>query len=229
MTFLGYLRPDGRAGTRNHVLIFPTVICATAVAQMIQRAVPGTVAVDHPHGCGHMGEEKDLIVRAMAGVCGHPNVGGVVLVGLGFLWSISEQPVVSSSAARVAGGASARLGSSNNLPYTVTTSGPYTPTLSVAVRDLPNEPDLPILDREPAQRDDRGFVGPSIQMPPHGNLLAELQQMRADALPAISGRHDQMVDPGDALVGLALLVDVASHISCFGRDQDQVPALLVRQ
>ena len=83
MTFLGYLRPDGRAGTRNHVLIFPTVICATAVAQMIQRAVPGTVTVDHPHGCGHMGEEKDLIVRAMAGVCGHPNVGGVLLVGLG--------------------------------------------------------------------------------------------------------------------------------------------------
>lgn len=83
MKFLGYLRPDGRAGTRNHVLIFPTVICATAVAQMIQREVPGTVTVDHPHGCGHMGEEKDLIVRAMAGICGHPNVGAVLLVGLG--------------------------------------------------------------------------------------------------------------------------------------------------
>ncbi|NLV72605.1 MAG: UxaA family hydrolase [Actinobacteria bacterium] len=83
MKFLGYVRPDGRVGTRNHVLIFPTVICATAVAQMIQREVPGTVTVDHPHGCGHMGEEKDLIVRAMAGVCSHPNVGGVLLVGLG--------------------------------------------------------------------------------------------------------------------------------------------------
>ncbi len=88
-----------------------------------------------------------------------------------------------SSAARVAGGASARLGSSNNLPYTVTTSGPYTPTLSVAVRDLPDEPDLPTLDREPARRDDRGFVGPDIQMPPHGNLLAELQQKRPGADP----------------------------------------------
>lgn len=83
MKFLGYRRPDGRAGTRNHVLIFPTVICASAVARMIQREVPGTVTVDHPHGCGHMGEERDLIVRAMAGICGHPNVGGVLLVGLG--------------------------------------------------------------------------------------------------------------------------------------------------
>jgi subtilisin-like proprotein convertase family protein len=99
----------------------------------------------------------------------------LVLVGLGFLWSISDQPVGSSSAARVAGGAPARLGSSNTLPYTVTASGPYTPTLSVAVRDLPDEPDLPTLDREPIQRDGRGFVGPDIQMPPHGNPLAELQ------------------------------------------------------
>jgi altronate dehydratase large subunit len=83
VNFMGYRRKDGRAGTRNHVLIFPTIICATAVAEMISRAVPGTVSVNHPHGCGHMGEEKDLMVRAMAGFCGHPNVAGVLLVGLG--------------------------------------------------------------------------------------------------------------------------------------------------
>lgn len=83
MNFMGYRRKDGRAGTRNHVLIFPTIICASAVAEMISRAVPGTVSVSHPHGCGHMGEEKDLMVRAMAGFCGHPNVAGVLLVGLG--------------------------------------------------------------------------------------------------------------------------------------------------
>jgi len=83
VNFMGYRRKDGRAGTRNHVLIFPTIICASAVAEMISRAVPGTVSVSHPHGCGHMGEEKDLMVRAMAGFCGHPNVAGVLLVGLG--------------------------------------------------------------------------------------------------------------------------------------------------
>lgn len=83
MKFEGYPRPDGRVGIRNHVLIFPTVICASAVAQMIQRAVPETVCVSHSHGCGHLGEERDHMVRTMAGFCGNPNVAGVLLVGLG--------------------------------------------------------------------------------------------------------------------------------------------------
>jgi hypothetical protein len=107
----------------------------------------------------------------------------LVLVGLGLVWTISDQPAGVSSAARVAGAAPARLGSSNDLPYTATVSGPYTPTLSVAVRDLPDEPDLPTLDREPAWRDDRGFVGPDIQMPPHGNQLAELQRNAPAPIP----------------------------------------------
>jgi altronate dehydratase large subunit len=83
VNFQGYRRRDGRAGTRNHVLVFPTVICAASVAEMISRAVPGTVSVSHPHGCGHMGKERDLVVRAMSGFCAHPNVAGVLLVGLG--------------------------------------------------------------------------------------------------------------------------------------------------
>lgn len=83
MKFMGYARQSGRTGTRNHVLIFPTVICAAAVAGMIQRAVPGTITVNHPHGCGHLGEEERLVIRAMSGFCGHPNIGGVLLVGLG--------------------------------------------------------------------------------------------------------------------------------------------------
>ncbi len=83
MNFMGYRRKNGRIGTRNHVLVFPTVICATSVAEMISRAVPGTISVTHPHGCGHLGREKELIVRAMANFCAHPNVAGVLLVGLG--------------------------------------------------------------------------------------------------------------------------------------------------
>ncbi len=83
MNFTGYRRKNGRVGTRNHVLVFPTVICAASVAEMISRAVPGTVSVAHPHGCGHLGREKEHIIRAMAGFCAHPNVAGVLLVGLG--------------------------------------------------------------------------------------------------------------------------------------------------
>ena len=32
--FLGYKRPDGRVGVRNHVLVVPTVICAAKDAAL---------------------------------------------------------------------------------------------------------------------------------------------------------------------------------------------------
>ncbi len=83
MNFMGYRRDNGTAGTRNHVLVFPTVICAAATAEMISRAIPSIVVVTHPHGCGHMGIETEHIVRSMSGFCANPNVAGVLLVGLG--------------------------------------------------------------------------------------------------------------------------------------------------
>ncbi|HEY98445.1 MAG TPA: UxaA family hydrolase [Dehalococcoidia bacterium] len=83
MKFLGYRRANGTVGTRNHMLVFPTVICAAATAEMISRAVAGTVVVTHPHGCGHMGVETEHVVRSMSGFCANPNVAGVLLVGLG--------------------------------------------------------------------------------------------------------------------------------------------------
>jgi altronate dehydratase large subunit len=79
----GYLRSNGELGIRNRVLVFPTVICASQVAEAVSRAAPGTVSVSHPHGCGHLGDEREHMIRAMAGFCGNPNVSGVLLVGLG--------------------------------------------------------------------------------------------------------------------------------------------------
>jgi altronate dehydratase large subunit len=83
VTFWGYRRSKGRVGARNHVLVFPTVICSSTVAQMISKEVPGTICVIHQHGCGHLGEEREHMIRAMTGFCGNPNVAGVLLVGLG--------------------------------------------------------------------------------------------------------------------------------------------------
>ena len=83
MKFWGYCRKDDNIGVRNHVLVFPTVICASAVAQMISNEMPGSVCVTHPHGCGHLGKEKEHMLRTMAGFCSNPNVAGVLLVGLG--------------------------------------------------------------------------------------------------------------------------------------------------
>ena len=83
MKFQGYRRRNGAVGVRNHVLIFPTTVCASTVAQIISREVTGTVSAAHRHGCGHLGEEKEHMVRTMAGFCRNPNVAGVLLVGLG--------------------------------------------------------------------------------------------------------------------------------------------------
>ncbi|MBU2535813.1 MAG: UxaA family hydrolase [Chloroflexota bacterium] len=83
MKFRGYRRSNGSVGVRNHVLIFPTTICASTVAQTISNEVAGTVSAAHLHGCGHLGEEKEHMVRSMAGFCSNPNVAGVLLVGLG--------------------------------------------------------------------------------------------------------------------------------------------------
>jgi len=81
--FRGYRRSNGSVGVRNHVLVFPTVICASAVAQVINNEMPGTISVSHQHGCGHLGDEKEHMIRTMTGFCGNPNVAGVLLVGLG--------------------------------------------------------------------------------------------------------------------------------------------------
>lgn len=83
MKFQGYHRNNGKIGVRNHVLVFPTVICASTIAEMISEELPETVCVNHPHGCGHLGKEKEHMIRAMVGFCSNPNVCGVLLVGLG--------------------------------------------------------------------------------------------------------------------------------------------------
>jgi altronate dehydratase large subunit len=50
---------------------------------MISREVPGTIYLGHQHGCGHLGDERDHMIRTMVGTCANPNVAGVLLVGLG--------------------------------------------------------------------------------------------------------------------------------------------------
>ncbi len=83
MKFWGYRRSNGTVGVRNHVLIFPTTICASTVAQIICKEIKGTVSAVHRHGCGHLGEEKEHMIRVMAGFCSNPNVASVLLIGLG--------------------------------------------------------------------------------------------------------------------------------------------------
>jgi altronate dehydratase large subunit len=83
MTFKGYRRADGRVGIRNHVLILPTSVCAAQVATEIARGVQGCVAACHAYGCCQVGEDWQLTFRTLRNTAVNPNVGAVLVVGLG--------------------------------------------------------------------------------------------------------------------------------------------------
>jgi altronate hydrolase len=96
-TFDGIVRADGRVGTRNYVAVLSTVNCSATVVKRIAaafsapgaldeyRGVDGVIAVTHGTGCGMSADGEGLaqLRRTLAGYARHPNVGAVVLVGLG--------------------------------------------------------------------------------------------------------------------------------------------------
>jgi altronate dehydratase large subunit len=82
--FFGYRRPDGRVGTRNHVLVVPTVICSSVVAERVAAAAaPVAVALPHLAGCGQLGPDMTITHETLAAYCAHPNVGAVLVIALG--------------------------------------------------------------------------------------------------------------------------------------------------
>ncbi|MGV9714026.1 UxaA family hydrolase [Gordonia sp. NPDC003424] len=96
-TFDGIVRPDGRVATRNYVAVLSTVNCsATVVKQIVRRTedeiaelhvdgVDGVVALAHGTGCGmaDSGLGWDVLRRTLIGYAQHPNIGALVVVGLG--------------------------------------------------------------------------------------------------------------------------------------------------
>ncbi len=94
-TFDGYLRADGRVGTRNYILVVPTVNCSATVVRMVgdrfrdisrdHPNIDGVVALSHQTGCGLVaqGDDHRILQRVIAGYADHPNVGATVVVSLG--------------------------------------------------------------------------------------------------------------------------------------------------
>ncbi len=95
-SFNGYVRRDGRVGTRNYIGILTSVNCSATVARRIAAHftpdrlagfpnVDGVVAFSHMSGCGmaKAGRGIDNLRRTIAGYAVNPNFAGVLLVGLG--------------------------------------------------------------------------------------------------------------------------------------------------
>ena len=94
--FQGYVRHDGRIGTRNYIAVISTVNCSASVAHTVcQQITPedlaafshvdGVMPVSHEGGCGmsYGGLKHQMLARVLVGLAKHPNVAGCILVGLG--------------------------------------------------------------------------------------------------------------------------------------------------
>ena len=95
-TFQGYVRANGKVGTRNFIGILSTVNCSATVVHRIAEwftperlaeypNVDGVVAFSHSIGCGMemTGEPMQLLRRTMAGYARHPNLAAALVIGLG--------------------------------------------------------------------------------------------------------------------------------------------------
>lgn len=95
-TFQGYRRADGRVGTRNFVAVLTSVNCSATTARMIADefrgsvmdaypGVDGVVALTHDSGCGLVpaSEGGQMLLRTLHGYAAHPNITGVLVLGLG--------------------------------------------------------------------------------------------------------------------------------------------------
>lgn len=96
-TFQGYRRADGRAGTRNYIGILTSVNCSASVARFIAEEIErsgilrdypnidGVIPLVHGSGCAmdSSGEGYEALKRTQWGYATNPNMGGVLMVGLG--------------------------------------------------------------------------------------------------------------------------------------------------
>lgn len=96
-TFEGYRRANGAVATRNYIGVLTTVNCSATVARQVVRrtedeiaalfpqGVDGVVALTHGTGCGmaSRGDGWDVLSRTLRGYARHPNIGGLVVLGLG--------------------------------------------------------------------------------------------------------------------------------------------------
>ena len=90
-SFHGFWRPDGRVGTRNHVLILPLAPAVNRAATLARDAVSGSVGVEMHQDIGPDVEGYEFSIRVLAGWADHPNVYATVLVALS-----ETDPVVES-------------------------------------------------------------------------------------------------------------------------------------
>ncbi|MCP5453550.1 MAG: UxaA family hydrolase [Spirochaetaceae bacterium] len=82
-SFQGYVRKDGKVGTRNYVAIIPSVVCSVEVVEAIVANTVMTQGIIHHQGCCQTPPDLERITDCLIKICENPNVGAALIVSLG--------------------------------------------------------------------------------------------------------------------------------------------------
>ncbi|MCO5762603.1 MAG: UxaA family hydrolase [Chromatiaceae bacterium] len=92
-TLLAYERGAAPFGSRNHLLVIPSVFCVNQEAGEIadsfateawgDQGENRVIALPHATGCCQVGYDEEVSLRLLANMIAHPNVGAAVIVTLG--------------------------------------------------------------------------------------------------------------------------------------------------
>lgn len=110
LSFTGYRRPDGRFGTRNHVLIIPVDDLSNAAAEGVAHNIRGTMALPHPYGRLQFGEDLELTFRTLAGQGRNPNCAAAIVIGIEPNWTARIVNEIAKTGKPVAGFSIERAG-----------------------------------------------------------------------------------------------------------------------
>jgi len=79
MSFLGYPRENGTAGTRNFILVLPGGLVSTKICEFVNGA---KTVVTADVGSGRTKRDRETIARTLVGLGRNPNVAGVIIHGI---------------------------------------------------------------------------------------------------------------------------------------------------
>ena len=79
MEFLGYERPDGSVGIRNHVLVIPGGIIGAKICEFVE--VTKTIMMTQDTLFDHTSRDRETVGRTLIGLGRSPNVASVIIDG----------------------------------------------------------------------------------------------------------------------------------------------------
>jgi altronate hydrolase len=147
-TFPGFLRPDGRVGTRNYIAVISTVNCSAGTSKFVSERfrggawkrdfpnVDGVFSVTHKVGCGipFNGPDHKVIDLVLAGFANHPNVAAYVIVGLGCEVTFAQHLIDSHDLVTIGGRRNGKASEKNRPTFlNIQEQGGITKTVEAAV------------------------------------------------------------------------------------------------